>query len=88
MVTALKSKNHENSSTSLCCRYHIIIGNSDYIMVTLNLPFNEMFYITCLGQILVVVMVYKILRDDYKTGKTFADFYEDHPIGKEKITLS
>ena len=25
-------------------------------------------------------MVYKVLRDDYKTDKTFDHFYEDKPI--------
>lgn len=57
------------------------------IMVSMNLPFNWVFYITCLGQLLVLVMVYKVLKDNYTTDKTFEDFYEDHPIGKEEITL-
>jgi hypothetical protein len=29
----------------------------------------------------LVLMVYKVLTDNYKTDKTFEDFYEDHPIG-------
>lgn len=56
------------------------------IMVSLNMPFNWVFYVTCVGQVLVVVMVYKVLRDNYSTTKTFDDFYEDHPIGNQKIT--
>lgn len=56
------------------------------IMVAMGLPFNWLFWVTCLGQILVLVMVYKVLRDNYTTTKTFEDFYEDHPIGNEKIT--
>ena len=52
------------------------------IMVAMDLPFNWVFYMTCLGQVLVVVMVYKVLKDDYTTDKTFEDFYEDHPIRK------
>ncbi|WP_396635814.1 hypothetical protein [Maribacter sp. R77961] len=52
------------------------------IMVTMNLPFNWIFYLTVLGQGLIIVMVYKVLTDNYKTVKTFDDFYEDHPIGK------
>ncbi len=54
------------------------------IMVALNLPFNLIFWLTCLGQVMVVVMVYKVLRDHYTTDKTFEDFYEDHPIGNQK----
>ncbi len=53
------------------------------IMVSMNFPFNWVFYITVFGQALVVYMVYKVLTDDYDTTKTFEDFYEDHPIGRE-----
>ena len=53
------------------------------IMVSMNFPFNWVFYVTVFGQGLVVYMVYKVLTDDYKTDKTFEDFYEDHPIGRE-----
>ncbi|WOD42137.1 hypothetical protein [Hwangdonia lutea] len=51
------------------------------IMVSLNLPFNWVFYLMCLGQLFVVVTVYKVLKDNYTTTKTFDDFYEDNPIG-------
>ena len=54
------------------------------IMVSMNLPLNWVFYMTCVGEVLVVFMVYKVLRDQYTTTKTFDDFYEDHPIGKEE----
>ncbi|SHG66677.1 hypothetical protein SAMN05444148_0675 [Winogradskyella jejuensis] len=50
------------------------------IMCAMDFPFNWVFYLTVLGQILVVVMVYKVLTDDYKTDKTFEHFYEDRPI--------
>ncbi len=50
------------------------------IMAAMNFPFNWVFYLTLLGQVLVVLMVYKVLTDNYKTNKTFEDFYEDHPI--------
>lgn len=56
------------------------------IMVDMDMPLNWVFYVTVLGQVLVVVMAYKVLRDKYVTDKTFDDFYEDHPIGKQKIT--
>jgi len=51
------------------------------IMAAINFPFNWIFYITVLGQILIVYMVYKVLTDNYVTKKTFRDFYEDYPIG-------
>lgn len=50
------------------------------VMAAMGLPFNWAFYLTCLGQVLVVVMVYKVLKDKYTTDKTFDDFYEDRPI--------
>ena len=53
------------------------------IMAAMNFPFNWVFYLTVIGQVLIVFMVYRVLKDNYTTEKTFADFYEDHPIGKE-----
>lgn len=54
------------------------------IAVALNMPLNWIFYLTCIGQVFVVIMVYKVLRDNYTTDKTFDDFYEDHPIGQDE----
>lgn len=51
------------------------------IMSAMNLPFNWVFYLTVIGQLLVVLMVYKVLRDNYSTSKTFEHFYEDRPLG-------
>lgn len=53
------------------------------IAASINLAFNWIFYATVLGQGLVLLMVYKVLRDNYKTSKTFEDFYEDRPISRE-----
>ena len=50
------------------------------IMASMGFPFNWIFYITVLGQIMVVYMVYKVLTDNYQTKKTFEDYYEDYPI--------
>ena len=50
------------------------------IMATLNVSFTWVFYLTVIGQILVVLMVYKTLKDKYTTNKTFEHFYEDRPI--------
>ncbi|MDT7827440.1 hypothetical protein RQM65_02025 [Pricia sp. S334] len=54
------------------------------IMSTMNFAFNWVFYVTVVGQAMVVFMVYRVLRDNYTTYKTFADFYEDHPIGRQE----
>lgn len=53
------------------------------IMAAMDFPFNWVFYVTVLGQVMIVFMVYRVLTDNYKTEKTFSDFYEDHPIGRE-----
>lgn len=50
------------------------------IMAAMNFPFNWVFYITVLGQVMIVYMVYRVLTDTYTTNKTFKDFYEDFPI--------
>jgi 4-hydroxybenzoate polyprenyltransferase len=50
------------------------------IMVSMNMAFIWVFYTMCLGQALVIVMVYKVLKDKYTTDKTFKHFYEDRPI--------
>lgn len=52
------------------------------IAASMNMPLSWVFYLTCLGQVFLVVMVYKVLKDNYTTDKTFEDFYEDHPIGQ------
>ena len=43
-----------------------------------------MFYLMVVGQLFLVLMVYKVLIDNYKTTKTFEDFYEDNPIGNQE----
>ena len=53
-------------------------------MATLNFSFSWVFFVTVIGQLAILVMVYKVLTDNYKTDKTFEDFYEDYPIGKEQ----
>ncbi|MGB5818965.1 MAG: hypothetical protein WBG90_05730 [Saonia sp.] len=53
------------------------------IMAAMNFPFNWVFYVTVLGQIMIVFMVYRVLTDNYSTTKTFKDFYEDRPIGDQ-----
>lgn len=53
------------------------------IMASMNFPFNWVFYVTLVGQAMVIYMVYKVLTENYHTSKTFEDFYEDHPIGQK-----
>ncbi|RNC87231.1 MAG: hypothetical protein ED556_07370 [Winogradskyella sp.] len=47
------------------------------IFAAMNLIFSTVFYLTIVGQVLLVFSVVKVLKDDYKTDKTFEDFYED-----------
>lgn len=54
------------------------------IFATMDFPFGWVFYLTVLGQGLLIFSVFKVLRDSYTTDKTFKDFYEDHPIGQEE----
>jgi len=49
------------------------------IFASLNLSFTWVFYSIVFGQSLLVFTVYKVLKDDYQTDKTFKDFYEDRP---------
>lgn len=53
------------------------------VLASLNFSFSWVFYLTVIGQLFVLIMVYKVLKDKYTTSKTFEDFYEDHPIPKE-----
>lgn len=52
------------------------------VFSVLNLPFGWVCTLTFLGEILLIISVYRILKDDYNTHKTFEDFYEDHPISE------
>lgn len=54
------------------------------IFAAMDFPFSWVFYLTVLGQVLLVLSVIKVLKDTYTTEKTFEDFYEDYPIGKEE----
>lgn len=50
------------------------------IFASMNIAFSWIFFLTLFGQVLLVFTVYKVLRDDYSTNKTFADLYEDAPM--------
>lgn len=47
------------------------------VMAIMGFPFNWVFYLTVVGQLMLVYMVYRVLTDPYTTEKTFEDFYED-----------
>ncbi len=53
------------------------------VMVFFNLRYDLVFYTVLVGQVWWLFTVYKVLTDDYSTDKTFDDWYEDHPIGRE-----
>tara|TARA_Y100000780_G_C13354181_1_gene290204 strand:- start:25 stop:222 length:198 start_codon:yes stop_codon:yes gene_type:complete len=56
-------------------------------MSSLNVAFNWVFYLTVIGQLFIILMVYRVLTDNYTTDKTFEDFYEDNPIQKRNESL-
>ncbi|WP_298760909.1 hypothetical protein [uncultured Psychroserpens sp.] len=65
--------------------FYVVVTTLLFVTVTIaaamNMPLNWVFFLTCIGQVFIVIMVYKVLRDNYTTEKTFKDFYEDYPIG-------
>lgn len=54
------------------------------VMVFYNLSYDLIFYTVLAGQAWWLLTVYKVLTDDYTTDKTFDDWYEDHPVGRER----
>ncbi|HBC03520.1 MAG: hypothetical protein CL528_10870 [Aequorivita sp.] len=54
------------------------------VFATMDFPFSWVFYLTVFGQAFLIFSVFKVLKDNYTTIKTFEDFYEDYPIGREE----
>ncbi|NJW52374.1 hypothetical protein [Salinimicrobium oceani] len=50
------------------------------VLVFYNFSFPLILITVILGQAWWLLTVYKVLKDDYSTEKTFEDWYEDHPI--------
>ncbi|WP_034923873.1 hypothetical protein [Gillisia sp. CAL575] len=48
------------------------------VVSALEFSFSLVFILMCIGQLLLIFTVYKVLTDDYTTNKTFEDFYEDY----------
>ncbi|WP_028891468.1 hypothetical protein [Tenacibaculum sp. 47A_GOM-205m] len=66
----------------------LVLFTTVFLLVLTILGFTKIGFswggvLTVIGQLLVVLMVYKVLLDHYTTNKTFEDFYEDFPIGRE-----
>lgn len=57
------------------------------IFSAMQFPFRWVFFLTITGEALLIYSVIRILKDSYTTDKTFEDYYEDHPIGKEEHLL-
>ena len=53
------------------------------VFAVMDFPFRWVFYLTVFGQVFLVYSVVKVLKDNYTTDKTFGDFYEDNPLGRE-----
>lgn len=70
----------------LSLTFYILLSTSLLIAVAVmafyELTFNWIFFSTLAGQASLLVMVYKILTDDYSTEKTFEHWYEDRPVEK------
>jgi len=64
--------------------FYILLSTSLLITVAVmayyQFPFSWIFYLTLVGQLSLLVMIYKVLTDDYSTEKTFEDWYEDRPL--------
>ena len=63
----------------------LVVFNTVFLFILMLLSrtpiaFHWMFYLTMIGQALVILMVYKVLTDKYTTDKTFEHFYEDYPV--------
>lgn len=53
------------------------------VMVFYNVAFPIVMTTVLIGQAWWIFTVFKVLQDKYSTDKTFEDWYEDYPIGKE-----
>ncbi|MDX1461830.1 MAG: hypothetical protein R3359_02145 [Marinirhabdus sp.] len=48
----------------------------------LNIGFQWIFALVCIGQAALLYTVYRVLKSPYTTDKTFDDFYEDFPVDR------
>jgi len=61
--------------------FYLILTTTILVLVVvfsvLNFPFPLIFYMAFFGEILFLITVYKVLREDYKPNNTFEEFYEN-----------
>ncbi len=73
----------------ISAHFYVIVATlllvSVAVMVFYNVSYDIVFYTVIAGQAWWLLTVYKVITDKYSTEKTFDDWYEDHPIGKEEI---
>ena len=53
------------------------------VLVFYNFSFPVVLSAVVIGQAWWILTVYKVLTDNYSTDKTFDDWYEDYPVGRE-----
>ncbi|PID69232.1 MAG: hypothetical protein CSA39_05630 [Flavobacteriales bacterium] len=68
----------------------IIVWITTFLLILLTalsfskISFSWIFYLTIIGQALVVYMVYRVLIDQFTTNKTFdTHFYQDSDIRRD-----
>ena len=73
----------------ISAHFYVIVASlllvSVAVMVFYNVSYDIVFYTVIAGQAWWLLTVYKVITDNYSTDKTFDDWYEDHPIGKEEV---
>lgn len=70
-------------SVFFCIAVTTILMAAVAVMVFYNVRFDLILYTVLAGQAWWIFTVFRVLADKYTTNKTFDDWYEDHPIGKE-----
>ena len=70
-------------SVFFCIAVTTILMAAVAVMVFYNIRFDVILFTVLFGQAWWIFTVFRVLGDRYTTDKTFDDWYEDHPIGKE-----
>lgn len=70
-------------SVTFCIVVTTILLVAVAVMVFYNVRFDFILYTVLAGQAWWIFTVFKVLSDNYTTDKTFDDWYEDYPIGRD-----
>lgn len=70
-------------SVSFCIVITTLLLVAVAVMVFYSVRFDLILYTVLAGQAWWIFTVFRVLSDKYTTDKTFDDWYEDHPIGRE-----